>query len=98
MRARVSPPGLQPHHSATTAIVSVLRTRILLGPLAALSFAIGQVFTVASRSWLFYFTATLRLLLLTWSNGKQEEVDRVTDAKIAALSNLIGGAQITGGI
>ena len=43
---------------ATTAVVSVLRFAAdadLLWPMAALLFAIGQVFTVASRSWLFHF-------------------------------------------
>ena len=46
---------------ATTAVVSVLRFAAdadLLWPMAALLFAIGQVFTVASRSWLFHFIAT----------------------------------------
>ncbi len=48
-------------HCATTAVVSVLRFAAdadLLWLLAALLFAIGQVFTVASRSWLFHFVAT----------------------------------------
>ena len=43
---------------ATIAVVSVLRFAAdadLLWPLAALLFAIGQVFTVASRSWLLHF-------------------------------------------
>ena len=45
---------------ATIAVVSVLRFAAdadLLWPMAALLFAIGQVFTVAPRSWLFHFVA-----------------------------------------
>ena len=57
---------------ATTAVVSVLRFAAdadLLWPMAALLFAIGQVFTVASRSWLFHFVAPSSPALIALFGG-----------------------------
>ena len=57
---------------ATIAVVSVLRFAAdadLLWPMAALLFAIGQVFTVASRSWLFHFVAPSSPALIALFGG-----------------------------